>query len=778
MPSTPARGLAPAVTMGVLTLVCVCALGAVGQGAGFSGSSAAAGVLSAVSIILHAGLYALAYLLAAIGLGRLPAAVCAWGMESRIALQAALGVGMMLWVSHLLGCFGLLSGDGLGPRLVAWSVVGLGLVLLLDQMVRGELAPEKWPVLPWLAVFAAPAAATLLVASANAPGWLWESEFGAYDALSYHLQLPKEWAVGGLWPADHNVYSYLPGYVEAGYLHLAQMVVGGSVGGGGAVGVVERMLGGDGVWVYSCQMLHALAGVLGAVVCGRAAWAAAARCGAAGGGMKLAGVAVAVLVLSTGWMIACGSLAYNEMGVVLLSAGALLLCVDRAKGEGGAEWGRWMGIGLMVGLASSCKPTALLLAGPAAGLLMLGMMERRRWVGAIIAGSIGGMVAIAPWLARNALASGNPVFPFAAETLGLGHWTAEQAARYARSHAFDGTLIDRFALLFSARGWLHGQWGAMPWLALAAACIGLVNVRTHKLAAMLVGGIVCGLVAWMFFTHLQSRFLLPLIAPLAMLLGAGLAAAMPGTTAGAPPGARLRAGLLAYAIMALLLVLPWIAALGFLRERGGAPNALLAGGVAEFTGSLRADNVYLELTPQERAVTLREAAGPYELVNLAVRPAMLGEQTRAALLGGSGGTLPGEPGAVYLLGDATPLYYLGATGGADAGVVYHTTWDRSPLGDAIRARPEEPAAWTDALRGRGIGFVLINFDELDRLIEHDRYFDPDVTTARVRAWLADPGARCEVVKVWTVGAGEGSARPSRALVRLIRATGPTDKGGP
>lgn len=768
--------MGPAIALSVLTFGCVCALSAAGHGAGFSGNAAAAGILSAVSIILHAGIFALAYVLGAIGLGRLPAAVCARGMESRIALQAALGIGMMLWVSHLLGCLGLLSGDGLGPRIVAWSVVGVGLVLLLDQLVRGELAPEKWPALPWLAVFAAPALATLLVASANAPGWLWESEFGAYDALSYHQQLPKEWAVGGLWPASHNVYSYLPGYLEAGYLHLAQMMVGG---GGGAGGVVERMLGGDGTWVYSCQLLHAMIGALGALVCGRGAWAAAARCGAAAGGAKLAGVAAAVIVLSTGWMIVCGSLAYNEMGVVLLSAGALLLCVDRAASSAAAAtaaWGRWIGIGLLVGLASSCKPTALLLVGPAAGLLMLGTVERRRWTVAITLGSIGGFVAIAPWLARNALAAGNPVFPFASESLGLGHWTAEQAARYSRSHAFDGSSVDRFALLFSARGWLHAHWGATPWLALAAACIALVHVRTHKLAAMLTGGVACGLVAWLFFTHLQSRFLLPLIAPLAMLLGAGLAAVLPGSTAGMSPGAKLRAGMLAYAMIVLLLVLPWLAALGFLRERGGMPNALLVGGVAEFTGALRAGTVYQDLSPGERAAALREAAGPYEVVNLAVQPAALGVETRDALIGEEGGLRPGEGGAVYLLGDATPLYYFGATGQTGGGVVYHTTWDASVLGGAIRAAPEEPAAWTDALRARGIGFVLINFDELQRLIERDRYYDPDVTLARVQMWLAEPRARCRVVKVWTLEAGGGGTRPSRALVRLIPPGQPSDKG--
>ena len=56
---------------------------------------------------------------------------------------------------------------------------------------------------------AAPAVAVLLVAACSAPGWLWASEFGGYDALSYHLQLPKEWLhLKKITTLDHNVYSH------------------------------------------------------------------------------------------------------------------------------------------------------------------------------------------------------------------------------------------------------------------------------------------------------------------------------------------------------------------------------------------------------------------------------------------------------------------------------------------------------------------------------------------------------------------------------------------
>ena len=761
MPATPTlapassrkAALGPPIVLAAATLLLTFLFGAVGQG---PGGSALVGILTVVSVALHAGLFAGAYVLGSIGLGRLPLALVPRLSPHRLWLQPALGVGYMLFLSHLLGCLGLLSGDDLTPRIVAWVPIVLGIVLLLHQLTRGDLVPERWSPLPWVAVFASPSLATLIVAAANPPGWLWESEFGAYDALSYHLQLTKEWAVGGIEPAAHNVYSFLPSYVESAYLHLGQMMIA-VPSGVRSESVIDRMVGGDGTWVYACHYLHAMLGVLAAIVCGRGAWAAAAVSGATGPVAKLAGLAASIVVLGTGWTVVCGSLAYNEMGVVLLAAAALLLCFDlNPGGEPGSAtgrlWPRTLLIGLLVGLEVSCKPTALLLVGPSVGLLMLAMLPRRQWPAAILAGSIGGAAAIAPWLIRNALVAGNPVFPFAAGLLGSGHWSAEQLARYIAAHGFDGSLGQRLALLFSDRGWLNALWGATPWLALASLFVALRAARTRRSALAVRGGLACGLVAWLFFTHLQSRFLVPLLAPMSLLLGLGIAAAMP-----AARGPNLRAGALAYVFLLVLLCLPWLPVAAFLSQRGGQPNALLIGGVAEFTGALRADELDPSLDEAERRATLH-AVGPFEYINVAIT----GEPVPPGR-----GSSP-RPSAVYLLGDATPLYYLSATGRPDAGVIYHTTWDTSPLGDAIRAAPDDPAAWTASLLARGIGYVLVNPDELYRLAEKDRYFDSDITTERVRGWLADPRSGCEVVRTWPAPGDSATspARPGRILVRL------------
>jgi len=803
------RGLGPTAALCIITLALVCLLSATGQGPVLAPIS---GIIAAIATGLQAGLFALAYVLGAIGLGRLPAAFLARELPSRLWVQAALGIALMLYLSHLLGCFGLLSGESLFPRVVAWGVVAIGIGLLTHQLPGGDFARDRWPTLPWLALLGAPALAVLFVAAANAPGWLWQSEFGAYDALSYHLQLPKEWAAGNrLAPVDHNVYSYLPGYIEAAYLHLAQMTVGGGGGGrggggttGSGSGSMGLMISADGAWVYSCQSLHALLGLVAAALTGRGVWVVARKAGAPDGSASVAGWVAGLVLLGTGWTLVCASLAYNEMGVLVCTAGAMLLCVDRPPpaaaddSRGAGSLFRAVGIGFFVGIATSCKPTALLLIGPATGIMMLGMFPRRIWATAVLAGTVGGLLAITPWLVRNAIAAGNPVFPFGAGLLGMGHWTAEQTARYARAHTYSGSLVDRLSLLISARGWLHPQWGVTPWVALGAATLALVRARSRRIALLLIAGIVCGLAAWLFLTHLQSRFLLPLIVPMTLLIGAA-AGGMggTGTTEDRDPRPRPHTLVRRVAIWALIAALGLtpglLSLLGFATQNGGAPNAVLIGGVGEFTGMTRVQSVYRDLPPGERAVLLRGSAPPFELMNLAVQPAVLGGDARAALLGLEKDLPPGEPSAVYLLGDAAPLYYLGASGGRSPSVVYHTTWDRSIFGNAIRADSKEhgsadgPGAWTDFLRARGIGFVLVNHSELKRLIDKDHNFDPDVTTTRVERWLTDPASRLRVVRAWTFHSGgdevnnpapggEWTGRDGLVLVQLLGATEPTGEG--
>lgn len=134
--------------------------------------------------LIVAGTPAASYVLAGVGLGTLFRPLTR-GSRDPLVFEAALGVGMMLWLSHALGSLGLLAGTT--GRVVAFVPVIAGLVMLVPALRRARLVRCS----P-MGIVSAAAIALLLVAAANPPGWLWESEFRGFDALSYHLPLAQE----------------------------------------------------------------------------------------------------------------------------------------------------------------------------------------------------------------------------------------------------------------------------------------------------------------------------------------------------------------------------------------------------------------------------------------------------------------------------------------------------------------------------------------------------------------------------------------------------------
>jgi hypothetical protein len=392
------------------------------------------------------------------------------GADDPIAIQAAAGLALMLSLSHLLGVLGALGPvGGPSPRSPSgWRCLCPG--------ARPPATPGasrcRRPAPP-LAGLDAPGTRRGRAPCRRgfAPGWLWASEFGGYDALSYHLQLPQEWLRGGrIAPVEHNVYSFLPGYVEAAFAHLGAMTLAPRPDG---------LLAGDGWRLIACHALHAGITLVAAWLSGTLARRLAIRAGLRPRGVAMAGLVGAGVALTTPWAVVAGSLAYNEGAVNALLAGALLVCAQPGLSPGR----RGVLVGALVGVACGCKPTALFFAGAPAALGLLagvGPEGRRRLARAIALGALAGGIALAPWLVRNAMHVGNPVFPFASELFGTSHWSAEQAERYAAAHRFDGSAADRLRTLVwtspaaapgiprlcDSGAWptLNGvSWGCSPW---------------------------------------------------------------------------------------------------------------------------------------------------------------------------------------------------------------------------------------------------------------------------------------------------------------------------
>ena len=70
------------------------------------------------------------------------------------------------------------------------------------------------------------------------------------------------------------------------------------------------------------------------------------------------------------------------------------------------------------------------------------------------------------------------------------------------------------------RGFDHPQWALFPLLLLAGALGTLVARATLRTGLLLVAGIGLQIIFWLFTTHLQSRFLMPVLVPGAALFGA------------------------------------------------------------------------------------------------------------------------------------------------------------------------------------------------------------------------------------------------------------------
>lgn len=625
--------------------------------------------LEAFLTLIEALPWVAAWLCAAIGFGWPAQRWLAPRVEDAFAVQIALGVAVLLSLDSLLGRLGLLAfGGGVG----AWAVIGIGIALLLLQWrtLHQQDETPKVRLPPFLFWCAAPAIAVWLIACASAPGWLWDTEYGGYDALGYHLQLPREWVeLGAIVPLQHNVYSFLPGSMEAAYYHLMLMR--------------HDHLAAS----YACQLLHAGIGFLAAFVLARAAFRVAPV------GHRCAAVVAGVLLLGTPWVIVTGTLAYNEMPVLLMFAGGLLLTLGRHP-QPHCSTRHGASIGLLAAAATGAKLTALGFVAMPLVVVMLANLPIKQWTRACAGGLIVAVLALSPWLFSNFAASGNPVFPFAADLLGSGHWTAEQVATWNAGHQPQLTIPDRLTEAWHQLGrfgigqppateerW-HAQWSVLPWLA-AAAIISLLLSKAYQRIGIQLGVIVViQLIFWVGFTHIKSRFMLPMVVP-AAVAGAVAITLLREATAAVSATRMWRMDALLAAILLLWCAVPvWVYA-----HQVQQMPALAVGNAHAWSGDI-GDPSTVRKASELRAVVY------------------LNTQLTANRL-------------VLFVGEAAPFYYR-------CNFTYSTTWDRGPLSRLMREHGDDAQTIIASLGKEGYTHLLINPTMLARW-EAAGWNDPLIT---------------------------------------------------
>lgn len=644
---------------------------------------------------------AAAWLLAAWGYGRITRSLLFGGPDAapriapdaepaaRDALSLGLGIAVLLGVDAALGSLGAF---GAGPwrRAGAIAVLAVGAALGLVRRrggTGGAAARASWTT--WTAAWPAMAAvAVLCFAAALPPGVAWATEFGGYDALSYHLQLPKEWLESGrVAPMRHSAYSALPSFMETASLHAWTAA---------SFMPVHEVCG-------SAQWLHAGVAVAAALATGALAASLLAPDADARPVRLAAGVAT-VGILGIPWVIVTGSLAYSDLGPVLFLACAMLAWhVHGARRPGRAG----IAVGLALGAAFGCKPTAL-------GMVVLPFVlwaaasappggSRGLVRGAAFAVPVAACVLL-PWMVRNGVTVGNPFFPLVGAA--PGWWDAGQAARFAAGHAAPaGTGIGARLVALWDQGFREGMGAAPdadPWLpqwgiAFGAGCAALAVAgtrRTRQGAALAVAfAAQCGF--WMLATHLQSRFLLPCAVPLCAAAGIACAPA-------APVGAERPRRAMRAAVAGLLIA--W------------SCQPILV---------LRMDP---RMTNPEGPVANLAALGP------AVRDLGPGTKADADAMAAEGAPMPLAWIANWRL---PPGAVLGCEGEADVFWIrrtpaWGTVWDGGPLARALRAHPARPAEAIGALRSEGITHLAVGWPMLARWAEAG-WLDPALAPDAVRA---------------------------------------------
>jgi hypothetical protein len=313
-----------------------------------------------------------------------------------------------------------------------------------------------------------------------------------FDVLEYHLQGPKEYyQAGRIAFLPHNVYTNMPFGVEM--LHLMGMEVLGDWWWGGLVG----------------QLLVALFAPAAAVLIA----AAAGRAGT----LRTAWLA-AIIYLTTPWIYRLAVIAYVE-GPLCYYHAALVWAGFLVWNERNLARGCWWTLlGLLAGGAMACKYPALISAVIPFGVLALADSWRCWSARPVLAYVLGWSIVMAPWLARNVVDHGNPVYPLGYSVSRGSHWNQARETQWVRAHGPRPATLESFwSSLVDVAG--RSDWQSPLYVAFAPLAVALHRSRRFVLA--LSGYSAYLFLTWWLLTHRLDRFWLPLLPCLAILAGLG-----------------------------------------------------------------------------------------------------------------------------------------------------------------------------------------------------------------------------------------------------------------
>jgi hypothetical protein len=324
-----------------------------------------------------------------------------------------------------------------------------------------------------------------------------------FDPLAYHLEGPKEfYQAGHISFLPHNVYTSFP--------FLSEMLV-----------LLGMVLYGDWFWgaLAGKCILFAFAPLAAVTV-----YAAGRRYFS-----PLAGMLAALILLSTPWIDRVSIMAYAEGSLTFFLAVTLLatlIAMERLR-AGESAIGQVFLAGLLAGSGMACKYTGLVQVVAPMGVAVCGAAwfalgenpaRPRNVLKAALTFAIGVALTIGPWLLKNAVETGNPVYPLAYNIFGSWAWSPELNARFVPAHSHHGYSLA--ALGQNALDVIADNDWSSPLLFGLAPLAFLVRKKRGVVIGLwvLVGYLFF---AWWIFTHRLDRFWMPMIPVIALLAGVG-----------------------------------------------------------------------------------------------------------------------------------------------------------------------------------------------------------------------------------------------------------------
>ena len=382
-------------------------------------------------------------------------------VRDRTLLTGLFALGVGLWVIAagvlIIGVFAVAQTGWLFLLAVSW----------LMPAPRAYFRKITRPHFSGWLVFVAVAAALCLLGALTPPF--------EYDELEYHLGAPSEYIKAGrIIFLPHNFYSNLPQLTEMLYL-LALVTRSG----------------------IAAKLLHFCFGLLSAT----AIFAVAGKLWS-----RRVGALAAALFYCAPFVQDLSQTARVDLATTFFATlafgGALLVC-------NGDHW---------IWLAAAASGAAVATKWPAIPVVLLPVclmiLYQRRSLWPVSVFGLLSTVFVLPWLLKNWLLAGNPVYPlWSAST----HWSVAQAAVFAQKHYARFDLTGWRELFERAWHYSFVENGALPVLLMAAPlCLLLRGNRRLRLAG---GLFLLAYAGWWALTFRPWRFLFPVL-PVAALLGA------------------------------------------------------------------------------------------------------------------------------------------------------------------------------------------------------------------------------------------------------------------